>query len=114
MYLWPYGLLNTWLDKCLKSPISEDPSTSEKVKGPKPCENLYGSTFTIFIDPCKRNPGWKFVTRFLDATISETKNIFLFFWPFVNLNLILNICKKKITLIADIFPNLRTPKDLVR
>ena len=24
----------TWLDKCLKSPVSEDPSTSNMVNGP--------------------------------------------------------------------------------
>ena len=30
-----YGLRKAWLDKYLKSPISEKPSTSNMVKGPK-------------------------------------------------------------------------------
>ena len=32
-----YGLRKTWLDKCLKSPVSEDPSKSNMVNGPKYC-----------------------------------------------------------------------------
>ena len=35
-----------------KSPLSEDPSTSNMANGPKHCWKLNGSTFTIFIDPC--------------------------------------------------------------
>ena len=31
------GLLKMWLDNCLKSPISEDPSKSNMVNGPKQC-----------------------------------------------------------------------------
>ena len=27
----------TWLDKCLKKPISEDPSESKMVNGPEQC-----------------------------------------------------------------------------
>ena len=49
------GLRNTWLDKCLKCPVSEDPSTSDMVNGPKPWLNMKGSTFTIFISYCERN-----------------------------------------------------------
>ena len=37
-----------------------------------------------------------------------------FFLPFFNLDLILNIFKKKMTLFSDIFLNLRTPKNVVR
>ena len=40
----------TWLDKCLKSFVSEDISTSNMVNGPKNCSNLHDSTFIIFID----------------------------------------------------------------
>ena len=29
--------LKTWLDKCLKSPVSDDPSTSNMVNVPKQC-----------------------------------------------------------------------------
>ena len=39
---------------------------------------------------------------------------FFFFLEFRNLNSILNIFKKKMTLIADVFLNLRTPKNVVR
>ena len=52
MYFWTYGLRKTWLDKCLKSPVSEDPSTSNMVNGQKHCWNVEDSTFAIFIDPC--------------------------------------------------------------
>ena len=37
-----------------------------------------------------------------------------FFLHFFNLDLILNIFKKKMTLLSDIFLNLRTPKNVVR
>ena len=53
------GLRNTWSDKCLKCPVSEDPSTSDMVNGPKPWLNMKGSTFTIFISYCERNGAGK-------------------------------------------------------
>ena len=59
MYFWTYGLRKTWLDKCLKSPVLEDASTSNMVNGPKDSWNLYGITFTIFIDPFQGTLGWK-------------------------------------------------------
>ena len=37
-----------------------------------------------------------------------------FFSHFVNLYSILNIFKQKMTLLADVFLNLHTPKDVVR
>ena len=37
MYFPTEGLLKTWLLKCLKSPISEDTSTSNVVNGRKNC-----------------------------------------------------------------------------
>ena len=49
------GRRKTWSDKCLKSPISEEPSTSNIVNWPKHCWNLNSSTFTIFIDHCGCN-----------------------------------------------------------
>ena len=55
MYCWIYGLWKTWLDKCLKSPVLEDPSTSDMVNGRKHCWSLNDNTFTIFIYPCERN-----------------------------------------------------------
>ena len=44
-----------WLDKCLKSPVSEDPWTKDVVNGPKHCWNLHNFIFIIFIDHCKGN-----------------------------------------------------------
>ena len=55
MYFLKYVLRKTWLDKCLKNPISEDPSKSKMVNGQKHCCNLKGSTFNIFIDHCEGN-----------------------------------------------------------
>ena len=43
----------TWLDKCLKSPVLEDPSTSNMEDLPKHFWNLHQSTLTIFIDNCQ-------------------------------------------------------------
>ena len=50
-----YGLRKTWLEKCLKSHDSEDPSTSNMVNGPKHCSNLNESNFTKFTDHFERN-----------------------------------------------------------
>ena len=55
MYFQYYGLRNTWLDKCLKSPVSEDRLTSNMVNPPKHCLNLKANKFTIFIDHCEGN-----------------------------------------------------------
>ena len=37
MYILSYGLQKTWLDQCLKSPVSEDPSKSNVVNALKLC-----------------------------------------------------------------------------
>ena len=50
MYFGNYGLPKTWLDQCLKSPVSEDPPKRSMVNAPKDCSNLKNSTFTIFIE----------------------------------------------------------------
>ena len=55
MYFWIYGLQKTRLDKCLKSPVSEDRLPSDMVNRPKHCWNVNDSTFTVFIDPCEGN-----------------------------------------------------------
>ena len=34
MYFRNYGLPKTWLDQCLKSPVSEDPTKSNMVNAP--------------------------------------------------------------------------------
>ena len=40
MYFRNYGLPKTWLDQCLKSPVSENPTKSNMVNAPKHCSNL--------------------------------------------------------------------------
>ena len=50
MYFRNYGLQKTWLDQCLKSPVSEDPTKSNMVNAPKRCSNLRDTSFTIFIN----------------------------------------------------------------
>ena len=40
MYFRNYGLPKTWLDQCLKSTVSEDPTKSNMVNTPKHCSNL--------------------------------------------------------------------------
>ena len=45
----------TWLDKCLKSPVSEDASTSNMVNVPKHCRNLHHRPFMKFTDSCPVN-----------------------------------------------------------
>ena len=45
-----YGLRKPWLDKFLKSAVSEDPWKSNMVDGPKHCCNVNHRTFSIFID----------------------------------------------------------------
>ena len=49
------SLQETWLEKSLKSPVSEDPSTGNMVNVPKHCSNLNDSTFSIFIDHFEGN-----------------------------------------------------------
>ena len=55
MYLRNFGLRKTWLDKCLKSPDSEDQLTGNVVTGSKHCFNLNESKSTRFIDQCEGN-----------------------------------------------------------
>ena len=43
MYLRKYGLRKKWLDKCLKRPVSEDPSKGNTENGTKHCWNLNGA-----------------------------------------------------------------------
>ena len=47
------------MDKCLKRPVSEEPSTSNMVNGPKHCLELNDTAFTILIHPCEDNAGLK-------------------------------------------------------
>ena len=55
MYVRNYGLRKTWLDKCLKSVVSQYLSRSNMVNRPKLCSNMKAGTFTRFIDHCEGN-----------------------------------------------------------
>ena len=55
MYFRNYELRKIWSDNCLKRPVSQSPSTSNMLNGPKHCWNLNDSAFTIFIDLCEGN-----------------------------------------------------------
>ena len=50
MYFGYYGLRKTWLDQCLKSPVSGYPSKSNMANAPKHCSNLKHSSVTILND----------------------------------------------------------------
>ena len=50
MYFGNYGFPKTWLDQCLKSPVSEYPSKSNMANAPKHCSHLKDSLFTILIN----------------------------------------------------------------
>ena len=55
MYFSDFGLPKTWLDQCLKSPISEHPSKNNMVNAPKDCSNFKDSPLTLFIDQWEGN-----------------------------------------------------------
>ena len=48
---WKYGLRKIWLDKCLKSRVSEDAERDNTATGSKHSSNLNDCIFTIFINP---------------------------------------------------------------
>ena len=144
MYLWTDRLRKTWLDKCLKSPVSEDPSTSNIVNRLKHSSKLNDSTFTIFIDTCAGNSGLKTLSEWYGKSddcllirwvpiisilfLSETtySNIFrsnylrnkkeyVFFFPFSKFRFNFEyFWKKDDPHIGDIFLNLWTPKNGIR
>ena len=49
-----YRLQNTWLKKCLKSPVSEYCSTDNMPKGPKQCWNLHDGTFLMLLSSWRK------------------------------------------------------------
>ena len=53
MYFRNYGLPKTWLDQCLKSPVSEDPTKSNMVKAPKHCSNLKDTSLPYLLITAK-------------------------------------------------------------
>ena len=55
MYLGNYGFQKTLLDECLKSRVSEKPSTINIVNRIKQWQNLNDITFKIFSDDSEAN-----------------------------------------------------------
>ena len=55
MYFRNYVLRKTWLNKSLKSPLSEDPSGNNMLRGTKYFWNLSSTTVTIFFKNCEGN-----------------------------------------------------------
>ena len=96
MYFRNCGLQKTWLDKCLKSHVSEDPSTGNM-------KNKYTLlSRDNLMEPIQMHLSQKQKTfsEFFSAFFKSTSNFEHF--------------QTKMTLIAYVFPNLRTPKDVVR
>ena len=75
MYFGTYRLRTTFLDKSLKSPVSEIPWASNMVNSTKHFWNLNDRMITIFIDPCETNSGW-------EVSLSNIQVLGLFFTPF--------------------------------
>ena len=55
MHFGNYGLPKTWLDQCLKSPLSEYLSRSNMANATKHCSYLEDSPFTTLIDQWEVN-----------------------------------------------------------
>ena len=53
MYFRNYGLPKIWLDQCLKSPVSEDPTKSNMVNAPKHCSNLNDTSLPYLLISAK-------------------------------------------------------------
>ena len=68
MYIRNYGLPKTWLDQCLKSPVSEDSTKSNMVNAPKHCTNLKDTSLPYILITAKS-------TLLQKGSISDIKNL---------------------------------------
>ena len=121
--------------RCLKSPISGDHLTGNVVNGPKHCFNLNDSTFTIFIDHVEDNLT-VILTVFVNTLTADDKYSLLsknnlmqanqmhlsqkqktfpeFLCRFSDSTPNFEHFQKRMKFIADVIPNLRTYKQVVR
>ena len=76
MYFLNYGLRKTWLDQCLKIPVSEIPSKGNMVNAPKHCSNFKDTSFTISIDHSERN----YLTKSLCYKYAKSQDRLLTLW----------------------------------
>ena len=83
MYFSTSGLRKTWLDKCLKKPVSGNPLASNMGNGPKHCWNLNGSNFTIFIGKCEGNS----VAKSVSLWYAKYSDYFLRHWVHMTISL---------------------------
>ena len=143
MYFRIYRPRRTWLDKSLKAPVWENPSTSDMVNGPKHWLNINESAFIILSDHCEGNwvskvtlREWKFFSRFLNTLTADDKysliskdnwmqpirmhlsqkqnNFSEFLSGFLESPLYFEHFQKKITLIDYVFLKLPTTEDALR
>ena len=68
MYFRNYGLPKTWLDQCLKSPVSEDTTKSNMVNAPKHCSNFKGTSLPYLLITGKS-------TVLQKVSVSDVKNL---------------------------------------
>ena len=59
MYFRKYRLRKIWLDKYLKSRVSEDLSTDNMANVSKHCSDLNDSTFRVFVNHSEGSCNWK-------------------------------------------------------
>ena len=133
----------TLLDKCVKSPLLENPSTSNTAERPENLWNLHQSTFFIFIDHCQFNwvgkslPYWRkkswycLLTHWLAMEsivfLIETIQRYQFWCKYLRNKKIFSECltaflksrfnfkhsEKKMNLIPFVFRKVLTPKTLL-
>ena len=142
MYVQNNRLRKTWIRKCLKRPVSEDPSKSQLVKG---CQTLLKSalqhfyhvsllweklswilsllvkfeirglfinTFTVNHDYSVRNT--ESLPQPIQMQLSEKQKSFCkFLPPFLQSRSNFENFEKKMSLIADVFPKLQSAKNMV-
>ena len=93
MTLRSHRFWKTWLEKCLKSPVSEGPSTSSMVNRPKHGWNLNDSSVTIFSDHCENTSVGKSLSQanakswdiLLTHWLSTTSILFLIYTIYCNI-----------------------------
>ena len=98
--------------KFVKDPVSENPSTSKMLNVPKHCWNLHHSTFIIFIDHCQVNWVGKSLCYWHGKCnyLRNKKHFPNFLLHFQNLDQILNILRKNMTLMYFVISKMPTPK----
>ena len=67
MHFPKYRLQKTWLDKCLKSRVSEESWTENMESWSKQCSNVNDSTFTKFVSTVK-------IVALEKVSFSDTQN----------------------------------------